>query len=369
MIYSLISNIRRDIFQPIVLYTSENEIIRKLRGEKVSLIRVQIDDKVTSVYRDRIKKDPANIISYAYHLVRAFFLVDRLLRKHKVDILHPHDNLSKIIGGIVGKMAGVKVVVHCHDILSKNNLVEKVLLMNQICFVDRIITVSDAVRTSFSWSGKIPEKVETIYNGIDLEKFDSEVIGSSRKDLQIPKKDTVIGIIAMFDPVKGHVDLFRAIEKLRFQGLRNITCLVVGDGRMANGLKNYVRSRGLEKKIRFLGYRRDIPGLLKIIDIVVMPSLQESFGIVSVEAMAMRVPVIATRVGGVMEVVEDGKTGIIVTPRDIAALCGAIRYLVDKPTVRGEMGEAGRKRAMEKFNILRSIQKTEEIYLNCWREK
>ena len=125
------------------------------------------------------------------------------------------------------------------------------------------------------------------------------------------------------------------------------------------------RRPGSNRQVRFLGYRRDIPDLLGIMDMVVMPSLRESFGIVALEAMAMKVPVVASRIGGLEEVVEHERTGLLVPPGDADALAEAIRTLAENPEMRINMGEAGRQRVAEKFSIESTIRRTEEIYLEC----
>ena len=115
--------------------------------------------------------------------------------------------------------------------------------------------------------------------------------------------------------------------------------------------------------MRFLGYRTDIADLLRLMDVVVLPSLQESFPRVPLEAMAMGVPVVATTVGGIPESVSDGETGILVPPGDGAAIRDALVRLVDDPALRKRMGETGRRRVREQFSIEANIARTEALYL------
>jgi len=254
----------------------------------------------------------------------------------------------------------VKVVAHCRDLL-KESVVEKMLLIYQLLFMNKIIAVSESNRNLFKVGSKLPEKVQTIYNGIDLSGFDS-VRGYRREEFRIKGEDIVLGIIAVFDKCKGHIYLFQAIAKLVSEGYKNIICLVIGDGREGDELRAFVLNKGLTDYIRFLGYRNDVPELLCVMDMVVMPSIQESFPRVPLEAMAMKVPVIATTVGGLPESIEDGKTGILVSPMDVDSLSTAIKYLIENPEARKEMGEAGRKRVEERFSIENNVRKTEELY-------
>lgn len=359
-IYFLIKNLHRDIFEPIVFYAHENEIIKRLRKDGIQLINIPMSEKITSVYRDKIEKNPVSFIIYIRHLISGIIAVAKALKKYNIDILHPHDNLSKIIGGVAAKMVEVKVVAHCRDLL-KESVVEKMLLIYQLLFMNKIIAVSESNRNLFKIMGKVPEKVYTIYNGIDIPKF-IFVRGYVRSEMDIGDDAVVIGVIAVFDKCKGHIYLFQAIDKLISEGYKNIICLVVGNGREGDELRAFVLNKGLTDYIRFLGYRNDVPELLCVMDMVVMPSIQESFPRVPLEAMAMKVPVIATIVGGLPESIEDGKTGILVSPMDVDSLSTAIKYLIENPEARKEMGEAGRKRVEERFSIENNVRKTEELY-------
>lgn len=362
-IYFLISNLNREIFEPVVFYSYENEVIKKLRDAGVALIHIPLNEKITSVYRDEIKKNPLNLAVYVRHLINGIAEAARLFRKYEVDLIHPHDNLSKIIAGVAAKFSGKKVVAHCRDLL-KESLAEKMLLWYQLLFIDRIIAVSESNRSLFRIFRKVPDKVRKIYNGIDLAGFDCIKAGSPvRDELGISRDAIVIGVIGVFDKCKGHMYLFEAVKQLVSAGMLNLSCLVAGDGRERAELEAFVSDRKLGRNIRFLGYRRDIPELLNEMDMVVMPSVQESFPRVPLEAMAMKVPVIATLVGGLPEAIDHGKTGLLVPPRDAASLYKAMKCLIENPALRKKMGEAGRKRVEEMFSLQSNIRKTEELYM------
>ncbi len=367
-IYYLITNLNRDIFEPIVFYSHRNEITERLEKDGVTLIHIPFDERITSVYRDEIRTGPASLFNYFRYLIAAIYKTVKALKKNRVDILHPHDNLSKIIGGVAAKLAGIKVVAHCRDLLTKG-LTEKILIYYQLLFMDRIIAVSESNRSVFRVGRTVPKKVQTIYNGIDLETFIPTQGTSVRKALGIKDGDIIIGIIGVFDKCKGHIYLFQAIEKLLSKGSGNIVCLVAGDGREKTVLEGFVKDRKLSNHIIFLGYRNDVSELLGAIDILAVPSIQESFPRVALEAMAMQVPVIASEVGGLPESIDDGKTGIIVPPEDVDALCKAVHCLIEEPELRNRMGEAGRKRAETMFNLDSNIKKTEEVYLSLVKKE
>lgn len=359
----LITNLRRDIFDIVVFYTHENAIIQKINDEGIKTIKISLHKNITSIYRDEIKINLVSMISYIRHLVSGIFKVAKSLKKHEVDIFHPHDNLSKIIGGIAAKIVRVKIVAHCRDLLG-GGLIEKFLILYQLLFIDRIIAVSESNRKLFGKSKKSLVKVQTIYDGIDLDRFDCSAESTIKEELNISDRVVVIGVIGVFDKCKGHIYCLQAIERLLSEGRKDVVCLVIGDGREGEKLKGFVMGNNLQDFVRFLGYRTDVPALLNTIDMVVIPSVQESFGRVALEAMAMKVPLIATNVGGLPELVDDGITGILVPPKDVDSLSNAIKYLIDNSRLRKKMGDAGRKRVEGTFGIKDNIRKTEDLYLD-----
>jgi len=368
-IYFLIKNLRRDIFEPFVFYSHENEIIKKLREDGIRLVNVTLNNKITSVYRDKIKTNPITLLIHLFYLVIGIFQIVTSLKKNKITILHPHDNLSKIIGGVAARFCGIKVIAHCRDDL-KNDFVSQIFRFVYRFFIDRVIAVSNKTKQSLTGLRKsLQQKTIVIHNGVDLRLFNPEEKDFSLKEkLELKENRVILSIIAVLEEYKGHICLFHAIKKLRLNGINNFVCLAIGDGREKENLLKYVNNEKLRDDILFLGYRKDVPELLNITDILVIPSIaQEAFPRVALESMAMRVPVICTDFGGLPEAVLDGETGIIVPPGDVDSLSKAITYLVDNPEIRKKMGEAGRKRVEANFSIEQNVRKTEEVYLDVFK--
>lgn len=362
-IFYLIRNLNRDIFNPIVFFANENEIIRKLQKEGIETIKIPLHSSITSVYRDSIKYNPISLFLYFWYLLSAIFKIRHFLKRSKVDLLHPHDNLSKIIGGIAAKTGSIKIVAHCRDALG-NDLIGRILKMVYLLLTDRVISVSEKTAEFLMTSRILKGKIKVIYNGVDLNLFRADDIkGNARRELGIPDDCIVIEIIAVLETYKGHRYLFHALKMLKENGISNIRCLVIGEGRERNALIETVKNLDISDEVIFLGYRKDIPYLLGSADILAIPSIgQEAFPRVAIEAMAMRVPVICTDFGGLPEAVVDGETGVIVPTMDTDALSKAIVRLIKNPEEREKMGEAGRKRAEENFSIESNVRKTEELY-------
>jgi len=363
VLYNLVSGINRDKFIPIVCYSHQNKIVEKLKDNGVEVISINFHNDITSVYRDDINITPYSLFHYARHIIHAIYITRKALKKYEVDVLHPHDNLSKIIGGVAAKLSKVKTVSHCHDLLT-TTIIERILAFYQLLFMDKIIAVSEGSREAFKFIGYEPNKVKIIYNGVDLKRFILNKKTPIKPSLNIRDGVVVIGIIGVFDSCKGHIYLFRAIQKLLSESVDNFICIVVGDGREEVFLRSFVEDNDLSSNIIFLGYRDDIPDLLQLIDILVVPSTQESFGMVIIEAMAMQTPVIGTNIGGIPELVHDGETGIIVPPKDINSLSVAISCLISDFDLRCRMGVNGRKKVEKMFDLDLNIKKTEDIYLD-----
>jgi glycosyltransferase involved in cell wall biosynthesis len=363
----LVTRLRRDIFHPLLVYAHNGIIVRRLKEAGIDSVQIPLSSKIANVYPREISLySPFFVISFLWHLVLSgsIFKLNKILRENNIHLIYCADNISKLIGGIAGKMAGVKVVAHCHDDF-KEDTMGKTMRMFYLMLLDRILTVSDKVKKFFTVKKKGFRKAITVYNGIDTDIFNPQNVSEDlRNELGLKKENIVIGSIGVIEKDKGHRYLVESILRLKAEGIPNVVCVICGTGPEESCLKEFVRAKGLDSEILFLGFRTDIPRVLKALDIFALMSLTiESFSMAAVEAMAMEVPVIATNIGGLPEVVEDGKTGILVPPGDVNALCGAIKYLVKNQEARLKMGANGRARVLEKFTIEQNVRKTEDVFL------
>ncbi len=367
---SLITHLRKDLLQPILVYANEGVIVQEIKKHGIDSIQLQLDNRITNIYPREIKiYNPFFILLFFWRLMAggAIFKLKKLLEKNEVKLIYCADNLSKLIGGIAGKMAGIKVVAHCHDDF-KEDVLGRTMRFFYFLLLDRILAVSEKVRKFFTVNGKISPKAVTVYNGINADVFNPQVIdGDIRDELGLREDVVVIGSIGAIEKNKGQRYLLEAIAKLKTEGIGNIVCIVCGTGPEEENLKRFVYEKGIADIVLFLGYRDDIPRILKILDIIIITSFHESFSMSTVEAMAMEVPVIATNVGGIPEVVDNGKTGILVPPGNVDALCKAMKYLIQNPEIGINMGKKGRQRVLERFTIEENVRKTEQIFLQMLR--
>jgi glycosyltransferase involved in cell wall biosynthesis len=230
-------------------------------------------------------------------------------------------------------------------------------------FFDRIIAVSEHVRRGIiKRVGVDPVDVTTIVNGIDVTRFSGGGARTRcREEFGVPDGSRLIGVVARLTPEKDHATLLEAFAIVSAQR-SDVVLAIVGDGPTLAEAKETARRLGIEGLVRFTGSRLDVPDILSAFDLFAMSSKEEGLGITLIEAMAAGLPVVATAAGGIPEIVQDGVTGFIVPPGDSQGLADALlRGLSDDARGR-EMGEAGRRRAVERFSLTRMIGDYEKVY-------
>lgn len=231
--------------------------------------------------------------------------------------------------------------------------------------VDRVIALSDYVLEYVATTGRVPRaKLSRIYYGIDPTRFEGGDRVATRRALNLADSTSVGLCVARFHPQKDHATLFRAVDRLRKQGRDVVLLLAGGDPFYGykKMLEDEVAKLGLERHVRFLGIRDDIPQLLAACDLFALPSLYEGLGLVYLEAMAAERPVLATNGTAIPEVVEHGVTGELVTIGDDAALAAAWARLIDEPARAASMGAEGKRRVARWFTLPRMIDETLEVY-------
>ena len=265
-----------------------------------------------------------------------------LMKKEKIDILHCQGFLSALLGFLLSKITGIPYLVTVQRMeRSGNRLKEFIYRKAAVC-----IGASRAVGEYFRKIGC--KNVEVIPNGIDLKRFE----GLERK----PHEGFIIMTIARLEKVKGVEYLIGALAKPGFCEKPGFSLLIIGDGAERKNLENLAKNLGLEEKVKFLGQipNEKIPGYLTVADCFVLPSVKEGFGIAVLEAMAAGVPVVASRVGGILDIIEDGKTGSLVEPGNPQEIAKAIYDVYS--------GRKFAKSDLEKYDWQNIALKVYEIY-------
>ncbi|MFN4224354.1 MAG: GT4 family glycosyltransferase PelF [Fervidobacterium nodosum] len=288
----------------------------------------------------------------------------KTFREIKPEIVHTHlSGLKYVI--LPSLLCNVKAKVHTIHTLAEKDAAKPTRFFNMVGFkLFKFVPVSISNEIADSVKKLYGDKINTpvIYNGIDIQKFSTNKNDNKSKD-----KIILLNVGRLVKP-KNQFLLIRAFNKA-VQEFPNLELWIVGDGELKQELEDLVKNLSLEEKVRFLGVRSDIPELLKVADIFVMSSDYEGVPISLLEALASGVPVISTAVGGVPEILESGRAGILVTPKDEEELAQKIIELARDEKKRLEFSEYGKKLAKEKFDIRKTVEKYEKLYISLLDRK
>jgi glycosyltransferase involved in cell wall biosynthesis len=292
----------------------------------------------------------------------------RLMRRGRYDVAHGSLFQANLATRLAARLAGIPVnITSMHTHYSRFRWYHFLADRWTARWTDCITGVSDAVcRFAVEQEGLPAAKVRTLRNGLDLSRFPAITDYPARRDamraaLGYAPADVVINMTARLHEKKGHTYLFQAAEHLRVR-YPQVRVLVVGDGPQRAVLEAECRERGLAETVTFLGMRKDVADLLAASDLFVLPSLLEGLPGAVLEAMVMRCPVVATRVGGTEEIIEDGVHGLLIPPANVGALAGALERLITDAPLRESVIEAGYKHVLADFSLERMMQETEALY-------
>jgi sugar transferase (PEP-CTERM/EpsH1 system associated) len=285
----------------------------------------------------------------------------RQLKALNPDVVHTR-NWGGMDAILAARFAGIGAVIHGEhgwDLGDPEGINQRRVKVRRFLsrWVKEFTCVSKHMERWLLDEVKIRRPVSQIYNGVDTGVFCPGDEGFRiRKELGISEKTFVAGVIGRLDPIKDHLSLFSAFEALRKQRT-DARLLVVGDGPARRRLES-----AAGEGVVFLGNRLDVPEILRSVDVFVLPSLNEGISNTILEAMAAGVAVVATRVGGNPELVEDGQTGTLVSARDKEAFASALIRYLDDPGLRRLHGEAGRTRVRNHFSISKMVDGYEAVY-------
>ena len=298
------------------------------------------------------KISPANITGIA-----------SLIESEPADIVHLHGYSAANFGRIAARLKGIPNIVHEHAVLKvqpHQYIADKLLAR----LTDVAIAVSGNVKEFMIHSRSIPKhKIQTIGNGIQLDKYrklDETLKQKKRHELGIVDNVKIVGTVTRLREEKGNEYLIRALPMILEQGL-DFTLLIVGDGPLRGELESLVNDLGVESVVKFLGFRSDVPELLSLFDIQVIPSLTEGFPLCLAEAMAAGNAIVASEVGGMKEIGRDGETVLFAPAKDPQSLSEKILHLLKDKKHANKMAENA-KSYSEVFSIKNSVKLLEHEY-------
>lgn len=290
----------------------------------------------------------------------ALVQIMRLLRRERIDVVHTHSSRDGWLVGAAGKFLGIPVFRTRH----LRTRIGGPFVYARLA--DCVLTVSEDVRRYLVGEGVPDRQVIAVPTGINLKRFspDRTDLVDMRARFGIPEDAPVIGIVAVLRARKGHRFLIEAFKRLlpEFPGLRLV---IVGEGPQETNIRELISDPALRDRVTMAGTQADIPSLLKAFDLFVLPAQEEALGTALIEASAMGVPVIATNVGGIPEVL--GDAGLPVPPEDVNALTDSMRKVLASPALKAQMRERGIRRARELFDEELMVRRTEQLYLERTR--
>jgi len=318
------------------------------------------------------KKIPLICLNLSYRWgMGTFARIAGWIRSNPMDILHTYLFGFHLFAGLPARLLKVPILVSSRREIPhwqkwRHQWVENAGNL----FVDRVVACSKAVENWTLQKERIPRrKVLTLYNGVDRSRFDSSRVSSAiRRDFHIPPEAPLIGTVANMAIEKGYPYLLEAARSI-LEKCPEAWFLFVGFGPLEQKIKTQAQRITGHRQIIFAGARTDIPDLLGAMDIFILASVVEGFPNVLLEALAMAKPVVATRVGGVPELIESGQNGILIPPQNGNALSEAVLSLLKAPERAKAMGQRGEEKIRKNFTLERMLDQYEALYLSLLRSK
>lgn len=290
-------------------------------------------------------------------------LVDSL-RSDPPDVVHTHLFHADLAGRLAAALTGRVRLIHTVHVAERRPLPWRFAWAAMTMRATTCVCVSRGVREHWLRHTGLPAgRCVVIPNGVDAGRFrpDAQARRRLRSEWGVNPSDAVFAMVGRLDDQKGVDVLLDAVDSLARSG-RAPDVVIAGDGPRRDLVREFIAAGQAQRRVRWLGFRDDVPDVLSAADVLVMPSRWEGFGLSAAEAMAAGLPVVASRVAGLEEVVADGRTGLLIPPGDADALTAAMIRTRDDELLRKRMGEAGRRRVERRFSIETYVRAHERLY-------
>ena len=307
----------------------------------------------------RIVERAASIVEFPIHgfarrgTARQFLSFARWCRRERIAVVQTCDLYTNIFGLPGAALAGVPVRIGSRRELNPDKSAWQIRMQRHAYrFATKVVANSPAAAQILEHEGLAPTSIAMISNGLDLAAFPAH---------KAPKQIRTIVTVANLRPEKCH-ETFIAAASMLVGAYPSLRFQIVGDGPQRRALEALADARGLATHMEFLGHREDVPRLLASADAFVLPSRSEAFPNSAIEAMAAGLPVVASAVGGLLDLIDHGRTGLLVPPTDPEGLAAALRSLIDDPARAASIGEAARAEVHQRYSFDRMIASFEDLY-------
>ncbi len=352
--------------------TVQLNIIRGLETTRYIPIVVVLED---GPFIEDLKKTGATVYVVESGRVRNFIKgmkavkrIQEIIQTEDIKIVHSHNAKAHIYGGLAAKFCRIPCIFHLHGI-PKLSFSRDGFVSYFACKIktNKVIAVSKYVLEGSKRIWENGYDTEIVYNGILLSEQKIDKV-KTREELLLPTDLFIVSYVGRLQSGKG-VDIFIKSAKEVVRNINKVMFLVIGDvlfkadDRYKNELIMLTKEYALDERVKFFGFQHDIAKLYYASDLIVVPSVQpDSFPTVILESMACGLPVVASRIGGIPEMIEDGKTGYLFSPGNLNELSELIIKLLKSPELMKQMGDAGRKKVQETFTITNMIDNITNIY-------
>lgn len=302
-----------------------------------------------------------------------------ILKDNKIDILHTHGGIAGFYGRWAAWKCRTPVIVHTlhgiHYLHYRNFLLKHFFILLERYYSrmsDAVVFVSEADKEKGRKFNLAPEgKTYTIKNGIDLSAFKEDYTVNSKtdkkKEVKLESFQPLVGTVARLHRQKGILYLLRAAKQIS-QVFPRIKILIIGGGPLRQKLERMARRLGIEECVWFMGERKDAQELTSLFDVFVLPSLWEGLPYVLMEASILGKPIVATDVDGNREIIEDGKTGILIPARDPEKMAEAVIRLLRDKDFASQLGESAKEIIPPKFTLSRMVEEMQSLYLKLYKK-
>ena len=297
-----------------------------------------------------------------FRIIPSFAILCRTIRENGIDVIHANTRVTQVLARLVSARTKKPFVSTCHGFFKPRFFRKRFP-----CLGCKVIAISDSVKDHLMKDFGVAERaIRLVYSGVDTEglKMDG---GRSRREVRrgLGLGDgPVVGIVARLSDVKGHLFLVRAFQGVA-RKVPDAQLLIVGEGKMEMLLRRAAQELGISGKVVFVPEVSNIREAYYAIDIFVMPSLNEGLGLGLMEAMAWGKPCVGSAVGGILNLIKDGETGLLARPGDPEGLAGAILRLLDSPDLCATLGNNARLFISRNFSLEKMAEETERVYAEC----
>lgn len=353
----LFAHLDRAVVTPRLVTSAGGPLVERAEALDVPVTTFALEAHALELSREAWAERPLSVLWHARGYMHEVFRLARLVKRERIDWIHSNTLKAHVLGSLVAKLAGVPIVWHMRDLPSTRGDARNLLNGLARLVHPHVIAISQAVADDLP--AAMRDRTRVVYNGIDVAAFRKRA-AEPGAPLAPEGAGPLLGAVSHLIPWKGHEVFLRAIATLapRHPDWR---FAIVGDPIFQfrderDRLEAIARELGIADRVAFAGHREDVPAVLGQLSLFVLPSLYEPFGRVLIEAMAAGLPIVASRAGGVPEIVVEGETGLLVPPGDAGALASAIEAVMGDPALAARLATAGSERVERCFSLTATVQ-------------